>query len=152
MFWKKPAPSEKQPGQSQSLSGSNVVGSQIQMTQAGRDATVAQSGQLAAQQQGLTGADVVKLLEELEAAVKAASLPAAQQEEALDYLKPAKREAGKEDKADKDFVAQNLKKTGEALEGVDKATTAGKQLWEKSVAVFETIAPWLGSASKLLGF
>lgn len=59
MFWKKPT-------QAQSISGNHVVGSQIQMTQVGEDATVAQSGNLSAQQQGLSGADVVKLLKEVE--------------------------------------------------------------------------------------
>jgi hypothetical protein len=52
MFWQQSEPSAKQPEQSQSLSDSPVVGSQIQITPAGRDATVAQSGPLAAQQQG----------------------------------------------------------------------------------------------------
>ncbi|MBW4487861.1 MAG: hypothetical protein KME12_08730 [Trichocoleus desertorum ATA4-8-CV12] len=147
MFEKKKPQSDQLP-QSQSIDGANVVGSQIQMTQAGRDATANQVGNLAAQQQGLglTGADIVKLLEELETEVKAAQLPADQEEEALDYLKSAKREAKQED-ADKDVVAKNLKRMGDAIETADKAT----KLWDKTQAVFKEIAPWLGAATKFLG-
>jgi hypothetical protein len=146
MFGKK-KPQSEQPTQSQSIDGANVVGSQVQMTQAGRDATASQAGNLAAQQQGLTGADVVKLLEELEMTVKAAQLPAEQEEEALDYLKSAKRESKKED-ADKDTVAKNLKRVGDAIETADKAT----QVWSKAQEVFKKIAPWLGAAAKFLSF
>jgi len=149
MFWKKPQPD--QPGQSQSISGTQINNAQVQQTQAGRDATANQSGNVGQQQSGITGADVVKLLEELEAAVKGAGLTSQQQEEALDYLKPAKREAAKEN-ADIDLVAQNLKKVGEALGTVDKASDAGKNLWQKGQQVFGAIAPWLGIASKVLGF
>jgi hypothetical protein len=146
MFGKK-KPQPEQPTQSQSIDGANVVGSQVQMTQAGRDATANQAGNLAAQQQGLSGADVVKLLEELETTVKAAKLPVEQEEEALDYLKSAKREAKKED-ADKDTVAKNLKRVGDAIETADKAT----QLWDKAQEVFKKIAPWLGVAARFLSF
>ncbi|MBD1863250.1 MULTISPECIES: hypothetical protein [Trichocoleus] len=146
MFGKKKSQPE-QPTQSQSIDGANVVGSQVQMTQSGRDATANQAGNLAAQQQGLTGGDVVKLLEELETTVKAAKLPADQEEEALDYLKSAKREAKRED-ADKDTVAKNLKRVGDALETADKAT----QVWDKAQEVFKNIAPWLGGAAKFLSF
>lgn len=146
MFGKKKSQPE-QPTQSQSIDGANMVGSQVQQNQAGRDATASQAGNLAAQQQGLTGADVVKLLEELETTVKAAKLPADQEEEALDYLKSAKREAKQED-ADKDMVAKNLKRMGDAIETADKAT----QVWGKAQEVFKKIAPWLGAAAKFLTF
>ncbi|HEY9859258.1 MAG TPA: hypothetical protein V6D16_07115 [Candidatus Obscuribacterales bacterium] len=146
MFGKKKSQPE-QPTQSQSIDGANVVGSQVQMTQAGRDATASQTGNLATQQQGLTGADVVKLLEDLETTVKAAKLPADQEEEALDYLKSAKREAKQED-ADKDTVAKSLKRVGDAIATADKAT----QLWDQAQEVFKNIAPWLGVAAKFLSF
>lgn len=149
MFWKKSQPD--QPTQSQSISGTQINNAQVQMSQTGKDATATQSGNLAAQQQGLTGAEVVKLLEELETAVKASGLNADQVEEMLDYLKPAKREAAKEE-ADKNLVAQNLKKVGETLETANKVTDAGKTLWQKGQEIFTTIAPWLGGAAKLLGF
>ncbi len=64
-------------------------------------------GNLSTEQHGLSGAEVVKLLEELETAVKAAGLPAESEEEVLECLKPAKRSAGKEN-PNKAFIAQNL--------------------------------------------
>ena len=83
MFWKKSPKSEK-PEQSQSVSNVNLTGGMLQMSQAGGDLQASQTGDLQTQQQGLTGADVVALLEKLETSVKAASIDAAIQEELLD--------------------------------------------------------------------
>lgn len=148
MFWKKSQPDTA--SQSQSISGTSINNSQVQMTQAGGNATSIQSGNLAAAQSGLTGAEVVRLLVELEGAIRAARLPAAQETKALNYMQSAKQEV-QEEEPDKDLVAKNLKRVGDALEGVDKATDTGKNLWEKGVKVFETISPWLGPAAALLG-
>lgn len=151
MFFRKKSEAQAaKPSQSQSISGTQINNSQVQMTQAGGNATVSQSGNLAAAQTGLTGMEVVALLSELEAAIKSARLPAAQETKALNYMQSAKQEA-QEAEPDKDLVAKNLKRVGDALEGVDKATDAGKNLWEKGVAVFEAISPWLGPAAGLLG-
>ncbi len=144
MFWK------KKPTQAQTISGSNVVGSQIQMTQAGENAIASQSGTLSAQQQGLSGADVVKSLEELETFVKQSGVDAEAQQKILNSVGAAKEEA-KRDDADKEMVAKNLKRAGEVLESVNKGAEAGQGLWEKGQEVFGAIAPWLGSAAKLLG-
>lgn len=142
---------QKKPPQSQAISGSSVVGSQIQMTQAGADATATQSVVSSVQQSGLTGSDVVNLLEELETTVKRSSLEAETQQKLLNSVGAAKDEA-KRDDADKEMVAKNLKRAGETLEALNKGTEAGKGLWEKGQAVFSAIAPWLGGAAKLLGF
>ncbi|MCG8367680.1 MAG: hypothetical protein MJA27_30635 [Pseudanabaenales cyanobacterium] len=100
---------DKSPSQPQSISGAQIAGSQVQQGQARQILTQNQIGNLSANQQGITEAEVVKLLESLEETVKAAKLSDSIAEEALDYLKPAKREAGKEN-ADKNFIAQNLKR------------------------------------------
>ena len=142
---------KKKPTQAQSIAGNNVVESQIQMTQAGEDATATQTGNVSALQRGLSGADVVKLLEEFEIGVKQASIEAETQQKILNSVGAAKDEA-KRDDADKDMVAKNLKRAGETLEALNKGTDAGKGLWEKGQAVFSAIAPWLGAAAKLLGF
>jgi len=88
MFRKKPvsesSPSQP-PSQSQSLSHVSLSGGMVQMAQAGGNVEQRQEGHLSTQQQGLTGAEVVALLEQLELAVKGAGLEAAQQEELLDY-------------------------------------------------------------------
>ncbi len=145
MFWK------KKPTQAQSISGSNLVGSQIQMTQAGEDAIAAQSGTLLAQQEALSGADVVKLLEELETAVKQSGVEAETQQKLLNSVGAAKDEA-KRDDVDKEMVAKTLKRVVEMLEMLNKGTEVGKGLWEKGQVVFSAITPWLGPAAKWLGF
>jgi truncated hemoglobin YjbI len=140
----------KPSSQSQSISGTQVIGSQVQQGQAEHLAQ-SQMGNLSTEQHGLSGAEVVKLLEELETAVKAAGLPTESEEEVLECLKPAKRAAGKEN-ANKDYVAQSLKQASEVLETASKATDASKNLWQKGQEIFKLIAPWLGTAAKLLGF
>ncbi len=147
MFWKK-RPSEssdsKQPSQSQSIGGS-VTGSTVQMGQAGGDQQQSQTAETQSQQQGLTGAEVVALLSQLETAVTASALTTEQQAELLDYLRPAKREAGKE-KPKKELVGQNLKQVSETLKTLKDTTEAGKSLWQTGVEVFKAVAPWIGVA------
>jgi hypothetical protein len=146
MFGKK---QPEQPTQSQTMSGVTVNSGVVQQAQAGRDLQQVQSGNLETSQQ-VTSAEVVKQLESLEASVKAAKLESAQQEEVLDYLRPAKREAAKEG-GSKELVGQNLKQVSETLKMMKDSTEAGKSLWQTSQEVFKAIAPWLGIASKLIG-
>ena len=153
MFWKKP-PSESsqsdQPSQSQNLSNATITGSSVQLGQAGRDIQQHQTAALQTQQQGMTGTEVVALLERLEVAIKEASLASDQQEELLDYLRPAKREAGKEEPS-KELVGQNLKQVSETLKTLNDTTEAGKSLWKTGVEVFKVVAPWLGLAVSVFG-
>lgn len=146
MFGKK---SSENPTQSQSISG-NITGSQVQMGQAGGDLTAIQRGNSDDQTQGITAAEVVRLLEKLESVVKASSLPETQQDEVLDYLKPAKREAGKEN-ANKTLISDNLKQVGEAMIKLKETSEAGKSLWLTGAEVFQAIAPWLGVAVHFFG-
>jgi hypothetical protein len=148
MFGKKPeqkSPADS-PDQSQSLSNVTLNGGMVQLGQAGGNLQQNQSGTLDTQQQGLTSAEVIKLLETLETAVKGSVLSAEQQEELLDYLKPAKREAGKESPS-KELVGQNLKQVSETMKTLKDTTEAGKSLWQTGQDVFGAIAPWLGVAS-----
>jgi truncated hemoglobin YjbI len=141
--------SEQQPPtQSQSISG-NITGS-VQIGQAGGDLTQTQRVNSDDQTQGITAADVGQLLEKLQAAVKASGLSEAQQEEVLDYLKIAKREAGKES-ADKNQVGNDLKRASEAMKHLKETTEAGKSLWQTGTEVFKAIAPWLGVAVHFFG-
>ncbi|MBD2592746.1 hypothetical protein H6G74_00180 [Nostoc spongiaeforme FACHB-130] len=139
----------EQPSQSQSISGVNLTGSAIQQGQAGRDLQQSQSSKLDTQQQ-ITNTDVVKQLENLETAVKAASLTPDEKDELLDYLRPAKREASKEE-PNKDLVGQNLKQVNETLKTMKETTEAGKSLWQTGQEVFQAIIPWLGVAAKFIG-
>ena len=153
MFGKKP-PSEpsksEQPNQSQSLSNVTLTGGVVQLGQAGGNLQQHQQGELQTKQQGITGADVVTLLEQLEAAVKGASLDPTQQEELLDYLRPAKREAAKEIPS-KELVGQNLKQVSETMKTLKDTSEAGKSLWQTGTDIFKTVAPWLGVAAAFFG-
>ncbi|GCE58504.1 hypothetical protein [Microcystis aeruginosa] len=146
MFGKK---QPKQPSQSQSMSGVTVNSGVVQQAQAGRDLQQIQSGNLKTQQE-ITNTEVVKQLENLETAVKASALTQEQKDELLDYLRPAKREAAKEE-GSKDLVGQNLKQVNETLKTVKETTEAGKSLWQTGQEVFKAIAPWLGVAAKFIG-
>jgi len=153
MFGKK-APSEPskpgQPNQSQSLSNVTLTGGMVQLGQAGGNLQQSQTGNLNTQQQGMTGAEVVALLEQLEATVKQSALDPAQQEELLDYLRPAKREAGKETPS-KELVGQNLKQVSETMQTLKDTTEAGKSLWQTGTEIFKAVAPWLGVAAAFFG-
>jgi truncated hemoglobin YjbI len=145
MFGKK---QPEQPSQSQSMSGVTSTGGVIQQGQAGRDLVQSQSGQLETQQQ-ITNTDVVKQLENLENAIKAATLTQNEKDELLDYLRPAKREAAK-DSGNKDLVGQYLKPVSETLTTMKETTEAGKSLWQTAQEVFQAITPWLGVAAHFI--
>ena len=153
MFGKKP-PSEpskpQEPSQSQSLSNVTLNSGMVQLGQAGGNLQQNQTGALQTQQQGITGTDVVALLAQLETAVKGSTLDPAQQEELLDYLRPAKREAAKETPS-KELVGQNLKQVGDTLKILKDSTEAGKSLWQTGTDIFKTVAPWLGVAIHFFG-
>jgi|GEM_PF-833575 len=153
MFGKKP-PSEpsksEQPSQSQSFSNVTLTGGMMQAGQAGGSLQQNQTGDLNTQQQGITSAEVVTLLEQLEAAVKGTSLDPALQEELLDYLRPAKREAAKENPS-KELVGQNLKQVSETMKTLKDTSEAGKSLWQTGAEIFKTVAPWLGVAAAVFG-
>jgi hypothetical protein len=153
MFRKKPPsePSQLQPvGQSQSLSNVSLTGGMVQLGQAGGDLQQDQSGALQTEQHGITATEVVAKLEQLEAAIRAASLSADQQEELLDYLRPAKREATKET-PQKELVGQNLKQVSETLKTLKDTTEAGKSLWQTGAEILKAIAPWVGVAAAFFG-
>ena len=136
LFGKKPA--------TQSQTVGNVTG-QVQLTQAGQDAIASQSGQMATQQQGLTGPEVLALLAQLQAAIAAADVAAGPKQEMLHDLTTAQREASKE-QPNKELAGVSLKQVGETMKGLKETTEAGKSLWKTGAEVFGAIAPWLGAA------
>lgn len=149
MFWKKSAKSD-QPDQSQNISNVSMNGGMVQLGQAGGDLQQSQTGDLQTQQQGLTGTEVVDLLAQLETAVQGATLAPEMQAELLDYLRPAKREAAKED-PNKELVGQNLKQVSATLNTLKETTEAGKSLWQTGAEVFKAVAPWVGVGIAFFG-
>lgn len=153
MFGKKPPSEPSQSGlsgQSQSLSNVTLNNGMVQLGQAGGNLQQTQTGNLQAQQQGISGAEVATLLGQLETAVKGSALTPDQQAELLDYLRPAKREAAKEVPS-KELVGQNLKQVSETMKTLKESTEAGKSLWQTGSEIFKTVAPWLGVASHFFG-
>jgi hypothetical protein len=141
---------KKSPTQSQSIGNITTNGGQVQVGQAGNDLAQAMAGENAGQQQGLSGADVVALLEKLMGAIESSSLTVEQKEELQDYLKPTKREAAKE-QPDKELMGKNLKNVRETMKNLKETTEAGKTIWATGVEVFKAIGPWVGLAAGLLG-
>ncbi|HLP90818.1 MAG TPA: hypothetical protein VK184_19830 [Nostocaceae cyanobacterium] len=138
----------EQPSQSQTMKNVTSTGGAIQQGQAGGDLVQSQWGQLETQQQ-ITNADVVKQLEQLEIAIKAAKLTQNEKDELLDYLRPAKREAAK-DSVNKDLVGQYLKPVNEILTTMKETTETGKILWQIAQKVFQVIGLWLGIAAEFI--
>jgi predicted metalloprotease with PDZ domain len=147
MFWKK---QPTQPTQSQQFGNVTINGGQMQAAQAGGDVAQEMSGENAGQQQGMTGAEVVALLEKLKGAVAESGLTGEQKEELQDYLKVVKREAGKTE-PDKDLMGANVKKLGETMKSLKDATEAGKSLWQTGGEILKTIGPWVGIAVSFFG-
>lgn len=141
---------KKQPTQSQTFGNVTTNGGHFQAGQAGGDLAQKQSGQIAVQKQGITGAEVVALLERLMNTIQDLALTPEQKEELQDYLKAAKREAGKEE-PDKDLIGKNLKAVGETMQTLKETTEAGKTLWKTGIDVFEAVAPWLGVTMTFFG-
>ena len=147
LFGKKDA---TQPTQSQSMSGVNVNGGQVQQVQAGRDATATQQGQMQTQQQGLSGAEVARLLGTLKGAIEASGISAGEKEDFLGTLKAVTKEAGKE-VPNKEFAKANLKKMAEGMKVLNDTTEAGKGLWQTGLEVFKAVGPWVGMAATVFG-
>ena len=137
---------KRKPDQSQSISGSQINGAQIQHGQAAGDLTQTQQGNQTDQQnQGLNAADVVTILGQVEATIRGAGLPAASQDKAI-----AQQEAA-EPAPDKDLMAKNLKRMGDILSTANETVTAGKTLWQTVQPMLLPVLGWLGVAAGLLG-
>lgn len=95
MFGKKPP---EKLTQSHLIDGS-IIGGQVPIAQADGDRTASQPNHSDDQTQDTTSTEVMKLLEKLQSAVKASDLADSEQDGALD--KPAKREAGNENRRDR---------------------------------------------------
>jgi hypothetical protein len=142
---------KRKPDQSQSISGSQINGAQIQQGQAVGDLTQTQQGNQTDQHnQGLSAADVVTILGQVEATIRGAGLPAASQDKAIAYLNAAQQEAA-EPTPDKDLMAKNLKRMGDTLSTANETVTAGKTLWQTVQPMLLPVLGWLGVATGFLG-
>lgn len=142
---------KRKPDQSQSISGSHISGAQVQQGQAEGNLTQTQQGNQANQHnQGLSAAEVVALLSQVEATIRGSGLPAASQDKAVAYLNAAQQEAA-EPEPDKDLMAKNLKRMGDTLSTANETVTAGKTLWQTVQPMLLPVLGWLGVAAGFLG-
>lgn len=143
--------SKDKPFQSQSINGSHLSGSQVQMGQAeGGNVTQIQQGNQANVAEATTTDELMKSLELVEQLLRTARLPDTVKEEAIAYLTTAKREV-KQAEPDKELVAKTLKRMGETVKTADDTVKAGKGLWETIKPILVPLIGWLGTAKSLLG-
>lgn len=143
--------SKEKPSQSQSISGAQISGSQVQLGQAeGNMAQSQQGNQAAIAEQALTATDVVKLLAEIETLVQQSALPEEEKGKATAYLTAAKQEVEQKE-PDKELVAKNLKRASDTIKNASETVEAGKKLWETLQKMLPLIVTWLGVAKSLLG-
>jgi hypothetical protein len=144
MFWK------KKPTQSQQFGNVTINGGQMQAAQAGGDVVQSMSGENAGQQQGMTGAEAIALLEKLAGAIATSGIPEEQKKKMMVNLEAAKQEA-EEKEPNKDLMGANLKKVGETMKSLKETTEAGKSLWQTGGEILKAIAPFVGMAMGLWG-
>lgn len=144
--------SREKPNQSQSISGSPISDSQVQLGQAGRGLSQVQQGnQVADSKQAMTVAEALELLDKIEKMLKGSELPKAKKEGAIAYLSAAQKEV-KQPEPDKELVAKNLKRMGDTLKTASETVDAGRSLLEKVQPILASLIGWLGVAKSLLGF
>ena len=139
--------SEKEKKPTQSFNLSNATLSNVQIGgQAGNDLkNVNQQiiqGETAKQ---ITTKEAIELIKQIEQLIKDSDLPESQKQEAIQYLRSAKKDA-QEKEPDKDFIAKNLQRSTKIIKAASNTLEAGKGLWEKIEPIFGKLRIWLGVA------
>lgn len=143
--------SREQPFQAQSITGTQISGSQVQLGQADGDLNQVQQGNQGMDgNQAMTTMEALAVLDRIGDLVKGAGLPVAMQEEAIAYLNAAQKET-QQPEPDKELVAKNLKRMGDTLKTAGDTVEAGKVLWEKVKPILLPLVGWLGAAKSFLG-
>jgi hypothetical protein len=143
--------SREKPSQTQSVTGSQISSSQVQLGQAdGNLNQVQQGNQATDSEQAMTAVEAWEVLEKIGEVLKGSGLPETKQEEAIAYLNAAQKET-QQPEPDKELVAKNLKRMGETLKAAGDTVDAGKSLWEKVQPILLTLIGWLGTAKSFLG-
>jgi FKBP-type peptidyl-prolyl cis-trans isomerase len=136
--------SEKHGGISQSISGSSEV---TQQAAIGNNNQQTLDTQLKTESgRALSTAEIVELLNQIAECLRVSTLPDTTKEDAMTYLKAAKRATEREDPK-KETAAINLKEMAETLENATKTVEASKSLWEKVQPILIQVAQWLGVAA-----
>lgn len=137
--------SQKQPPQSQSISGSSITNSAVNQNQASGESIIStqQTTQAASTEEGLTVDKMVDLLTEVERLIQGSNLPDLEKVKALKYLDAAKEEVTEEEPK-KDLVAGNLERMAKSIKTADETVKASKNLWDSAQPLLLPLASWLG--------
>lgn len=136
---------------SQSISGNQISGSQVQIGQSEGDLSQVQQGNQATDsEQAIAAVEALGVLEKIGEVLRASELPEAKKEEAIAYLNAAQKET-QQPEPHKELVAMNLKRIGDTLKAAGDTVDSGKSLWEKVQPMLTSLVSWLGVARSLLG-
>jgi hypothetical protein len=134
--------------QSFNMNGGTISG---QVNFAARDLIQTQHNNSGDRTKPLATEDVIQLIAQIEGLLKHSLLPTNQKGKTLHHLQSVKNEV-EANEPDKEFAAQNLKKIVDTLKSTNEAVDAGQSLWTKVEPILSQLLPWLGVASKFLGF
>lgn len=142
---------KKEPSQSQSISGSQISGAQVQLGQAEGDLTQMQQGNQAMIRQEMSIEEILQRLGDIETLIRASTLSELSKGKAIAHLDTAK-EAVQQPEPDKPETAKGLKRMGDTLKTANETADEGKKLLERIQPLLAPIATWLGIAVNVLGF
>lgn len=138
--------SNKQPSQSQSISGTSINNSSVSQNLALEEGNIS-----AVQLQSLSGSgneklsiqEMSALLEQIACFVQGEQLTEADKVKILRYLGAAQEEM-QEEEPNKDLVGGNLKRMAESIKLSDEALAAGQNLWVRVKPLLIPLTGWLG--------
>ena len=133
---------EKKPTQSFNLSNATLSNVQIGGQSGGSQINIFNQGETAKQ---ITTKEAIELIKQIEQLIKDSDLPESPKQEAIQYLRSAKKDA-QEKEPDKDFIAKNLQRSTKIIKAASNTLEAGKGLWEKIEPIFGKLRIWLGVA------
>jgi len=145
---------DEQAPQSQSIGGTQISGSQIQMGQSkhGNVTQTQRDNRSGVESAGkkLTVAEVLALLDRLREQLQASDISSPHKEKAQKYLEVVKEEV-QEKEPDKEQTAKNFKKVTDVLKSANETTTEGKKLWETVHPALGQLVLWFGVAKGFFG-
>jgi len=143
---------QKRPSQSQSITGNQIIGSQVQVSQSEGDLLQNQQGsQTVEYQTSFSAVEVLDLLAKVEALVRKADLPEIEKGKALAHLAVTKEDI-QQGEPDKESAAKNLKRMCDSIKTTNETMNAGKSLWANLQSMLIPVAGWLGVAKGFFGF
>lgn len=137
----------KQPSQSQSISGASITGSSVNQNLASGEGNISVTQIQSSSDSGNKGLSIQEMLEllgKLESFVQDEALSEAEKVKILRYLGAAQEEI-QEEEPNKELVSASLKRMAESVKLADEALSAGQSLWGRVQPLLMPLAGWLGA-------